>query len=408
MKSDIAFTWLKVSGAHLHSDMQVNRTRKEKIKIGILRINYLPQTETYYVLPMFEHIDQSIFEVTLIGMQLGNHPLEQYCRSHADHYLQIQGSLDNCAEQIRNLHLDILIIGTNVSAVTHPISLLAQYRLSPIQITSAVNPVGSGIKNIDYLIWGFGEPPHGGQAHCRETFIRMAGLGGNYHFAEEEDAPTVAINRKTEHIAEDATVFISGVNFFKITREVMDAWVQIIANTPDSRLVLFPYNPNWANNYLKIPFMRALTSACSDKGVDAKRIIIHDVLPNRADVIELLKIGDVYLDAFTLAGVTSMREPLEIGLPLVVCRGHNLGSSLAAPYLTNIGLDELVADDVTDYIRIASQLGKDSNKRLALRQNILDRMQDNPAFFNLEAANRAWNNMFLDIFNGKYPMRPIS
>ena len=52
-------------------------------------------------------------------------------------------------ETIRNDDLDILLIGTNVTAITNHITLLALHRLARIQLTSTSSCVTTGMKHID-------------------------------------------------------------------------------------------------------------------------------------------------------------------------------------------------------------------------------------------------------------------
>ncbi|MFM6004231.1 MAG: glycosyltransferase, partial [Sphaerospermopsis kisseleviana] len=140
----------------------------------------------------------------------------------------------------------------------------------------------------------------------------------------EEGKITTPVERNDLGIPEDTIVFISCANFFKTIPELIETWSKIIAQVPNSVLVLFPFGPNWASNYPKQQFINHLKSIFTRYGLAPERLIVLDPqpVPDREDMKEYYKIADVYLDSFPFAGTTSLIEPLEVNLPVISRQGN--------------------------------------------------------------------------------------
>jgi predicted O-linked N-acetylglucosamine transferase (SPINDLY family) len=216
----------------------------DKIRLGILSTHLNPQTETYSTLPVFEHLDRNQFEIILYTCQINNHPLEKYCQSRADRWVKLPQKLSDQVKTIRADDLDILLIGTNVTAVTHSITLLALHRLARIQVTSTSSCVTTGMRNIDYYISGnLTESPQAPQQYSE----KLAVIEGTAHcfnyYAIPPAQPTVHPQRSDLKLDENTVVFISGANFYKIIPELRETWAKIISKVPNSVLIICNLQP---------------------------------------------------------------------------------------------------------------------------------------------------------------------
>jgi predicted O-linked N-acetylglucosamine transferase (SPINDLY family) len=171
---------------------------------------------------------------------------------------------------------------------------------------------------------------------------------------------------------------------FKILPEMQETWAKILAAVPKSRLLLLPFNPNWANAFPLKQFERTLTEACARHGVSRDRFVLTGSLPSRADVKALERIADVYLDTSPFSGSISVIDPLELGLPLVVQEGATHRSRMASALLREIGLLELITTNEAGYIALALRLGTDATYRRQLNERILAKMRMRPKFINAQ------------------------
>ncbi|MFM6071186.1 MAG: glycosyltransferase, partial [Dolichospermum sp.] len=155
---------------------------------------------------------------------------------------------------------------------------------------------------------------------------------------------------------------ISCANYFKIIPELIETWVKIINQVANSVLVLLPFGPNWSNNYPKTQFINHLNSIFIKYELETERLIVLDPepVPDRQDMKEYYKIADVYLDSFPFAGTTSLIEPLQVNLPVIARQGNCFRSAMGAAMIQTLNISDLVADSEESYIKLAVQLGNNS------------------------------------------------
>jgi len=380
------------------------RSNRPKIRLGILSNHFLPQTETYSTLPVFEYLDSTQFEVILYTLQSNQHPLEKYCQSRAERLIKLPKNISEQVKLIRNDDLDILLIGTNITAVNHGITLLGLHRLARIQVTSTSSCVTTGMRNIDYYISGtLTEIKQNPQAQYREKLVLLEGTAHCFsYYATPPEAPQVIPTRSSLGIAEQAIIFISGANFYKIIPELRETWAKLLAKVPNSVLVLYPFNPNWASQYRALPWINNFKAILAEYGVDPSRLIILKPQASRSDIKEYLKLADIYLDSYPFSGVNSLVDPLEVGLVPVVRDGDvipnfspttsqagevfvvrdsgSFRSLMAASLLRSLSIPDLIANSEESYINLAITLANNPQLRQQKRQEIQQKMQQNPEF----------------------------
>ncbi len=369
--------------ATVDADMPGHTTSHDRIRLGILNAHYNPQTETYATLPVFEHLDRTRYEIILYGTDLRGHALERYCQSRADKLVALPKTLDSQVRAIRGDNLDLLFIGSNITAVNTAISQLATQRMAPVQVTSICSPVTTGFTNIDYYIAGdLTVSAEQDQDHYTERLITVPGSGLCFSYAAENTSSTVPPERKQMGIPEEAVLFVSGANFYKITPELREAWTKIIAEVPDSLLVLYPFNPYWSRSYPGGSLIMHMQRLFGEYSIDPQRLVILKPFPQRADIKALLSVCDVYLDAYPYGGATSIIDPLQTGLPPVVMEGEYLRFRQASAMLLELQMPGLITENEDDYRKLAVRLGKNPELREQLSHEITEKMESNPPFLN--------------------------
>lgn len=382
------------------------RPNRQRLRLGILAAHFMPLTETYATLPVYRHLDRTKFEVILFATQQSNQWLEQYCTQHADRFVLLPPQLGARLQAIRAADLDMIFLGTNTTAVTNDITLLALHRLARVQVAGVCSCTTTGMRNIDYYLSGRLSEPADAQSHYTEKLVMVDGPAHCYDFAGEVlSAPTQALTRQDLGIPSDAIVFVSGANFFKILPELDDVWMRILSAVPQSRLVLYPFNPNWSSNYPIGPFMERLGAAAARHDIDLRRLIVFDPAPTKADISERLRLGDIYLDSFPFSGATSLLDPLAAGLPTVVRDGTSFRTLVAPALLRAMDLDELIAGDDDAYVAMALKLAVDAGLRSGLQGRIRAKMQEVPKFLDSKwygrEAGAAFEQMWKEHAGGR-------
>ena len=103
---------------------------------------------------------------------------------------------------------------------------------------------------------------------------------------------------------------------------------------------------------------------------------------------------DIALDPFPYNGTTTTCEALWMGVPVITLRGDRHAGRVGASLLTQIGLTDLIAHSIEEYVDIAVALADNSGRLDDLRRALRPRMAgstmcDERAFaFKMEAAFR--------------------
>lgn len=388
LRGDIIEFALRSRGAQIDWDIPRRSPERQKIRVGILSKHFGPMTETFATLPAFEYLHREQFEVVLYALQTDGNSVEQYCRDRADRFVHLSGSLMAQVEAIRGDELDVLLVGTNVTAVTHEITLIACHRLARVQLTCFNSPVTTGFKNIDFYIAGeLMELPKNGGDHYREKLVKIPGAGCCFSYTVEPQKTAPPPQRQQLGIPDDAIAFMSGANLYKLTPELRETWAKILVAVPHSNLVVLPFGASWTSQYPEVAFREQMQALFNRHNIDPKRLKILGALPNRAQVKAVLQLGDIYLDSFPYAGTTSLVDPLEVGLPVVVWEGNTLRSRMGAAMVRSLLPNEAIPASEQAYIDAAVQLAADVGGRQRKSQEIRKQMAANPEF--LDSRNYA-------------------
>ena len=139
----------------------------------------------------------------------------------------------------------------------------------------------------------------------------------------------------------------------------------ILASVPDSRLLLYPFNPNWDGYSVEL-FMTHLADRLRNRNIDPDRVLVLEAAPTWQDVVQRLQLADIYLDSFPFCGATSLLDALLAHLPIVAMDGNSHRTIQGAAILRSLDLSELVARDVDAYVGLAIRLAANRARRKSL------------------------------------------
>ncbi len=364
-----------------------------KIRVGILNAHFGLQTETFVTMPAM-HLDRSRFELHLFHCVKNPGAIEDRCRAMADGMHLLPEAIGERVKMIRNANLDVIIIGTNISAVTNQIALLAAFRLAPLQIVSHCSPMTVGFKSCDAFLSGYlAYSPGLSEKEFHEKLILLDGPPVCLDYScEPRAAADVVPDRAQLGIPAEAPIFFNAASCFKMPLELLQAWVRLLKEVPEAYLCLLPFNPNWTNRLPEVSFRRVLEGVLQEAGVESNRVVIGPSLPNRAAVMEFERIADVYLDTFPFAGSISTVDPLQLGIPVVACDGKTTRSRCSGAQLREIGMEELVARSKEEYLQKAVRLARDVEYRNDVSLRIQEAMSQKPRFLDPASYGRSLGN----------------
>ena len=178
-----------------------------------------------------------------------------------------------------------------------------------------------------------------------------------------------------------------------------DTWVRILSKTTSTFLVLMPFSPTWSEQYPATDFQENMKELFKQYGVSETRIRVLNAFPNRKDLQQALKIGDIYLDSYPYSGTTSLLDPLECNLPIVTRFGKTLRGRMGASMLKSLSLDDLVVENTEEYIDLAIKLAQQSNVRQKYRQLIEQKMSAHPQFLDSHRFSNDTGKLLEELFH---------
>jgi predicted O-linked N-acetylglucosamine transferase (SPINDLY family) len=121
--------------------------------------------------------------------------------------------------------------------------------------------------------------------------------------------------------------------------------------------------------------MRDLLTAC---GIAPERLGFAGRTTTRFAYLELYHAVDIALDPFPYNGVITTCDVLWMGVPVISLAGRMNVSRQGVRFLRTVGLDELLAETLEDYVRIATALAGDLARLADLRSGLRERMSRSP------------------------------
>lgn len=380
------------------------REKNPKIVLGILVDKISVFSETIATLSVLEGNHREIYgTINLYYSHIADDKLTEYCRNRVDNMVKLPANLSERVSLLRSHNLDILLIGAKLFSPeegNQKMGELCLHRLARKQIIlGTTNPVTTGIKNIDYYLGGTltvatleAEEDYG------EKVIKLEGSGMCFNYAIPLSAPGVHPTRESWNASPESIVFMSMAKFDKIIPELRETWVKILASVPQSILVLCPFRLH--KNYPTIAFLKEMRSRLREKGLKEKRLIVVQNLPGRADILECLKLADIYLDSFPYTGAASLIDPLIIGVPTVVREGESTRAKRGSAILRELQLPELITESENSYIDLSVALGTHPDLRQHYRQKIQQQIAQNPRFLDSYTYSQQIGIILSKIYNG--------
>jgi predicted O-linked N-acetylglucosamine transferase (SPINDLY family) len=156
----------------------------------------------------------------------------------------------------------------------------------------------------------------------------------------------------------------------KIEPIIFGAWMDILKRVPNAVLWLLPFSSDAARN---------LHVAAGHHGVRPSRIVFAPFLPKGAH-LGRVALADLSLDTLYWGGHTTTSDSLWAGLPVITTPGSTFASRVAGSLLTAIGLPELIAPTLAEYVELAVALAQDRDRLAGLRQRLVDNRLTAPLF----------------------------
>jgi predicted O-linked N-acetylglucosamine transferase (SPINDLY family) len=239
---------------------------------------------------------------------------------------------------------------------------------APVQVTWIGYPNTTGLRAIDYRFTDrIADPPGTTEHFHAETLVRLPECFLCY--APPAEAPDLAAPPALET---RAVTFGSFNTVAKVTDGMIALWARLLAELPQSRLVLKSLG------FRSRSVRDALSQRFAVHGISAQRLQILEPVGSFAGHLARYAEIDIALDTFPYNGATTTCEALWMGVPVVSLAGATHRSRVGASLLHCVGLAELVAATAEDYVAKAVQLATHSARLRALRSELRQRVSRSP------------------------------
>lgn len=203
--------------------------------------------------------------------------------------------------------------------------------------------------------------------------------------------------RAAAGLPQEAFVFCSFNNVYKINPEVFDLWCRILEACPGSVLWLSGRRESARSNLCREAELR---------GIAPERLYFAAGVDSHAEHLARIALADLALDPFPYNSHSTGLDTLWAGVPMVSLRGDTFAGRVGASMLEAAELPGLVAATTEEYFQIATRLFRRPEELQACRARLADgRQRRDVAVFDMAGFARdleaLYRRMWLNHLDGR-------
>ena len=361
------------------------RTR-DRLKVAYLSPDFRDHPVAHQIVEVLEKHDRSRLELFGICLRSDqDSEIRKRIKGSFEHFHECEKLTDPAlARLLERLQIDVAVdlAGWTDKGRTNALS----YR--PVPIT--VNYLGfSGTTGADYVDYIIADPqvvPPGSEGFYVEKIARLPHCFFPTDSRGRDIGPKPT--RAEEGLPEDAFVFCTFNNSYKITPELFDVWMRLVRAVEGSVLWLRVEKPVARNN---------LRLEAERRGVDPERLVFGE-RAERERHLARIALADLFLDSVPYNAHTTANAALWAGLPMVTCPGRSFASRVAASMLTVFKAEELIVPDLATYENLALELARSPERLAAIRERLTRARPCNP-LFDTNALCRALESAYFTMWD---------
>jgi len=249
----------------------------------------------------------------------------------------------------------------------------------PIQISWCGYLASVGMEKNHYIFADKYTIPEVDENKYKEKIYRLdktwSVLSKNYNVVANNNIPVL----KNKFIS-----FGSFNNILKINHKVVSTWSKILCRILNSKLYLF------SDNFNEQEFKSYFEKLFLDNGVRLDQLFFQPSL-KRDDLLNKYNLLDIALDTFPYSGGTTSLESYWMGVPVLTKKGDYFISKSTESINKNIGLNDWIANDESDYINKAVNFSNNLNFLQSVKNYLLENRETFAIFDSEDFAKQMIN-----------------
>ena len=366
---------------------EIEYSSDDKINLGFVSCDILKNHSiTFFLKDTIKYLDKKRFKINIFSIAKKdlNDLSQSELRSLADEWFDLNDfNNQQIVELIQKKKINILF---DLMGYTASERLEIFYsRVAPIQISWLAYLNTTGFDTIDYYL-GDNNLINNNEHHLYTekifTLPNIWNAHAGFKFERKyNELPCI----KNKYFT-----FGSLNNFRKISDETINAWSEILKKVPNSNLIL--KSADFCSDEI-------LMSKFKSQGVNGQIKILNKMdFVKKEDHLNVYKMIDLCLDTFPYNGVTTTFEALWMNVPVVVLKGQNLCSRGGESIIKNTKIDDLLADNIEEYIFKAINFTKNLDKLKNFRNILYETVLSSP-LFDTKTFSKNFNDSLLKIYN---------
>jgi protein O-GlcNAc transferase len=355
---------------------KIQRTRpsvKQRQHIGFVVTNGHEGVFIKCMRGILNHLDTTRFDITIVcSLPHGEEILRPVITNPVIRFLGLPKRLDQALQVVAQADFDILHyweVGTDAMNYFLPFC-----RLAPVQCATWGWPVTTSIPAMDYFLSCEALETPDAENHYTEKLIRFKKLPTYYY---RPPVPDLLENKEAFGLPDAVPVYLVAQNLRKVHPD-FDAIVKGILDKDQEGIVVF-IKDKQAN--ITALLQDRLKKAC---GAKAGRIVFLERMEEKK-YLNLLVHAQVILDTlYYTGGANTAFDAFATGTPYVTLPSEFHRGRFGLAAYRQIGVEDAIATDVSDYIEKAVKIANDATYRNDLSQRIRDNAHK--VFEDLEAV----------------------
>lgn len=322
---------------------------RERLRIGYFSRDLGDHAIGHLAVRVFENHDRGRFEIIAYDY---SPPTQDAFRTRIagafDRVVPLHALSDRAAAQ--RIAADSCDVVVDITGWTHGTrSQVLRFRPAPLQVQWLGYPGTMGAPWCDYI---FADPVligPGEERHYSEKVVRLP-----FTYQPNDDRRSIgAPGTRADHgLPDEAVVFCSFNQAYKITAEIFDIWMRLLRQVEPAVLWLLEFAPE---------VRELLGCEAERRGVSRGRLVFAPFAANAQHLARLCH-ADLALDCFPYGSHTTTSDTLWVGVPMIALRGDTFASRVSASILTAAGLGDLIAATPADYHELALRHAADRER----------------------------------------------